>query len=389
MPLIRLYGHRAPTPGDRQVPTLPVTKAAVPPIQTDRFFRNNKHPDASAFNQMNEQMNQGMVFRTKEAFSFFGPCGLWPTGIGGFFIGGQGGSFAGSTKRWRGAFHTSPYTHALVARVVMCPPHSNYNNDTYATLKIYSDATETTLVSTTEFHYGVGPSNVSVGGWQYHRIIDKFIEGLSADTDYYLVFSDENYGRLQSCAIADMQSMSDYNGYLPVNFTEQTQILDTDIENLVSAMPSLWKRGGAKVFNWTVDYNAFNPVTNNTATFKNVLDTSVTTVSAATPGWTLDMRYKNRLSQTTVPCVLKVCGSWLNGGSASGGTVQLVNSAGTVIATLGGGTGWNSTTPKWLEVAVNMPATLDKYDLQFKIGTAGTQIGTLSLYACSMYEYET
>jgi hypothetical protein len=381
MPQKKIYGDAAPSPGALQVPSLPTTKAASPPIQTDRFFRNGKHPDASAFNQMNEQMNQAMCFRTKEAFSIIGDLGSAP-GI-------QASSTSGTRPRWRGAFHTGPYSHALLAAVVMFPPSSNFGNDTYATLKIYTGADETGLVSTTEFHYGPGPSNAAVGGWQYHKPIIKMLDGLNADTDYYLVFSDENFGLLQSACLADLQSMTEnYNGYLPVNFTEQSQVLDGYRQNLVTPIPSLCKRGAAKVLGWTTNIQS-SPQANATSTFRNVLDATSTTPSASTPGWTLDMRYKKRLSQTTVPCVLKVCGSWLNGGSASGGEVQLVDSSNTVIATVGGGTGWNSTTPKWLSVNVNMPALLDKYDLQFRISGPGVATGTVSLYAAVLYEYET
>jgi len=270
----KIYGDAAPVPGDRQVNQLPVTKAASPPIATDRFFRCSKHPDASAMNQMCEQMNQAMLFRTKECFSILGDLGSAP-GI-------QATSSAGTRDRWRFAFHTSPYTHAILARTVMFPPSSNYGNDTYAKIKIYSDATESTLVSTTEVHYGPGPSNASVGGWQYHKVIDSFIDGLDADTDYFGLVSDIDYGRVQSMAIADLQSMTEnYDGYLPVNFTEQSQILDVYRENLVAPMPALWKRGAAKVFNWTTNIQS-SPQTNTTTTLKNLLDGTSTTVSSST-----------------------------------------------------------------------------------------------------------
>lgn len=368
----KIYGDAASSPGALQVPSLPATKAASPPIQIDRFFRNGRHPDASSFNQMNEQMNQAMCFRTKEAFSIIGDLGS-PPGI-------QASSTAGSRNRWRGAFHTGPYSHALLARMVMFPPSSNFGNDTYAKLKIYSDATETTLVLTQEFHFGAGPSNAAVGGWQYHKIIDKFIDGLNADTDYYLLVSDENYGLVQSMSIADLQSMTEnYNGYLPVNFTEQSQILDGYRQNLVTPMPTLWKRGAAKVFGWTTNIQSL-PTTNATNTYKNVLDGTSTTVSAATPGWTLDMRYKTRLSQTTVPCVMKVCASMSAG---TGGDVKIVDSGGASVASITAG--WSTTTPTWVSVNVNLPATIDKYDVLIKNGGANT----LSVYAIAVYEYET
>jgi len=380
--MIKIYGDRATGVGPRQVDALPSTKAASPPIQTGRFFRNGKAPDASAFSQLNTQMNQAMLFRTKEALSMMGDLGSAP-GI-------QATSAAGTRKRWRFAFHTSPYAHALLVRAVMFPPSSNYGNDTYATLKIYSDANESTLISTTEFHYGPGPSgSTSVGGWQYHRIVDKFVEGLSADTDYFALVSDVDYGRVQSIAAADLQSMTEnYDGYLPTNFTEQSQLLDRYRQNLVTPMPSLWKRGGAKVLGWTTNIQS-SPTTNATTTWKNIIDGTSTTVSSSTPGWTVDMRYKTRLSQSVVPCVIKVCGSWLDAGSATGGDVKIMDSGGTALATIT--SGWSSTTPTWVSTTLNLPASaVDKYDIHSRIGVGGGgAAGTLSIYAVAVFEYET
>jgi len=328
-------------------------------------------------NQLNDQFNAAMMFRTGEAFSIFGDLGSAP-GI-------QATSAAGTRLRWRFTFRTPPYAHALLARAVMFPPSSNYSNDTYSTLRIYSDATESTLVKTEEFHYGPGPAgNTSVGGWMYHRICDRFIEGLDPSTQYWGLVSDVDYGRIQSMAIANLQSMEDYSGYLPNNMTEQTEIVDALRENLVSAIPGIWKHSGVKVFNWSTNLQA-SPKTNATTTLQNVLDTSVTTVSAASPGWTLDLRYKNRLSQTTVPCVLNVCGSWLTGGGEPDGMdVSLKDSGGNVLASIDDG--WSSTTPKWVSVAFNAPALLDKWDLQFNNGGAA---GTASIYAACVFQYET
>jgi hypothetical protein len=371
----KVYGEQAAAPGPRQVATLPTTKAASPPLQPGRYARNNKPVDASFMNQMSDQLNQAMLFRTKEAFSWTGDLGSAP-GI-------QATSAAGTRGRYRFAFRTSPYSHALLARVVLFPPSSNYGYDTYSTLKIFSDATESTLISTTEFHFGPGPSNASVGGWQYHRILDRYIEGLSSDTEYFALVNDVDYGRIQSIAVADLQSANTRDGYLPNTFTEQTELLAAYRENLVSAIPDLWKKGGSKVFNWTTNLQSI-PQTNATSTLKNVLDGTSTAVSAATPGYTLDFSKKRRLSQTTVPCRFWFCGSWASGGGAVvGGNVSIKDSSGAVIASITDG--WNSTTPKWVSVNVNMPAVLGKVDVQFSNGLGGT----FSAYAYSMWEYET
>lgn len=375
---IKIYGERATVTGNRQVPELPVSKAASPPIQTGRFFRNGKYPDVSAFNEMNAQLNQLMVFRTKEAFSVQGPLGLWPDGFGGFWMGPPLGSAAGTRNRWRFAFHTGPFHHALLARVVMCPPHTDYANDTYSRLRIYSNTTESSLVSTTEFHYGASPGpTVPHGGWQYHRVVDKFIDGLSPDTDYYALFSDENYGRLQSCAVADLASATEGNdGYLPTNFTEQSQILDEYRQNLVEVIPSLWKRGGAKVLNWTADPQ-FSPRTVAVNTATNIIDGTSTTYSSSIPGYTLDFTGKNRLSQTGCPCVVK---AFVSCTADVSGVVHLRDSSGTIVATCTntGGVG----VANWAVSSV-VQLTSGKYYL-----THQTAAGTLSTYAVSIYEYE-
>lgn len=372
MALKKIYGEPAPSLGSAKLNQLNVTKAASPPIQTDRFFRNGKHPDASAVNQMSEQLTQAFLFRSKECFSIIGDLGSTP-GI-------QASSSAGSTKRWRFAFHTGGHSHSLLVRAVMYPPGSvgNFGNDTYSKLLIYSDATESTLVSTTELHYGPGPSNALVGGWQYHHIIDKFVTGLDNDTDYYAVVTDETYGRIQSMAVADLQSVTEKNsGYTPTNFTEQTPVLDIHRENMVDQLPLLWKSGGAKVFNWTTNVQS-SPFQTTSATPTNILDGTSTTVTSSSAGYTLDMRYKTRLSQATVPCVLKVCASVSTG---TLGRVYLKNSGGTVASFLNG---WTST-PSWQSVTVQMPATLDKYDLH---ADDNGSAGTFSVYAACLYEYE-
>ena len=374
MPLGKFYGDHPTITGDRQVAQLPTSKAASPPIQLDRHFRNSKHPDASVFNRMNEAMNASMLFRTK---AVYGNAGLL-----GQTSGLAQSSVIGTRARWRFAFHSGPYNYTLMCRAVMYPQTSNPGSDAYATLKIYSDAAETALVSTTEFHYGANPVDASrTSGWQFLKIVDKTVEGLTPDTDYYCRVSDVDYGLIQSLAVGEIQSMTEsYDGYLPQNFTAESQILDEYRQNLVAPIPTMWKRGGTKVWNWTVDNNQTSPVTHSSATATNVIDDTSTTYGASIPGPTFNMTGKARLSQPLgVPCVMKV---YLACTAASTGVVHLRDSAGAVVATctnnLGAGIGG------WISSGVfNLPATEAKYYL-----TQQTAAGTLSTYACSIYEYE-
>jgi hypothetical protein len=373
MPVPKWYGEHPPITGDRQVSQPPSTKAAVAPIETDRWFRIGKHPDAKAMNLMNAGVNSAMLYRTKSVFD--------KVGLLGSAAGIAQASSATARTRWRFAFHTSPYTHALFCRAVMYPQKNGFEYDAYANLRIYSDAAESTLVSTTEFHYGSNPlQSSSLSGWQYLRIVDKFVEGLTADTTYYAVWSEFDYGLTQSLAVGDIQSMSEnYDGYLPVNFTEETQILDKYRENLVTAIPPMWKRGGAKILNWTADRQG-SPRTSTSASATNLIDASSTTYGSSIPGFTLDMTGKARLSQSTgVPFVMQVAISCT---SASNGVVHLRDSAGTIVATCTNTYGVGVL--GWVSGSGVLPATNAKYYLTYQ-----TAAGTVSVYAASLYEYET
>ena len=322
---------------------------------------------------MNEAANQAILFRTKEVFGCVGLLGQ-TSGL-------AQSSVIGTRARWRFAFHSGPYNYTLMCRAVMYPQTSNPGSDAYATLKIYSDAAETALVTTTEFHFGANPVDSSrTSGWQFLKIVDKTVEGLTPDTDYFCRVSDVDYGLIQSLAIGEIQSMTEsYSGYLPQNFTAESQVLDEYRQNLVTPIPTLWKRGAAKVWNWTVDNNQTSPVTIAVNTATNVIDGS-TTYGAAIPGPTFNMTGKARLSQTGVPCVMKV---YLACTSASNGLVHLRDSAGTIVATCTNNLG--ADIGGWISSgSFNLAASSGKYYL-----THQTAAGTLSTYACSIWEHET
>jgi hypothetical protein len=370
----KLYGDHPTITGDRQVSQIPSTKAAMPAIETDRWFRNGKHPDAKAMNLMNAAMNAAMLFRTKTAFEFTG------------YIGTSSGhilsSSAGTRDVWRAAFHTSPYTHALLVRALLYPQKNGFEYDSYTTLKIYSDTTESTLVTETEFHYGPNPlQSSSLSGWQHLKVVDKFVEGLTADTDYYALISNVDYGLCTSIVAADMQSMSEnYSGYLPTNFTEETQILDKYRENLVTAIPPMWKRGAAKILNWSVLQQS-SPQTITSATPTNLIDGTSTTYGSSIPGYQLNMTGKARLSQSTgVPFRMVVFGKSSTDGK---GRVYLKDSAGTTICSITDS--WNTGAGAWQTTTGVLPASDQKVYLVYDDNSS---TGTLSIYAASLYEYE-
>lgn len=356
--------------GPRQVVANPTSKAASPPIQLDRFCRNGQHPDVAFINATSEAANSAMLYRTPEHFSILGMSQSPLSGT------------ASSRNRWRFAFHTTPYSHAIFAAVILLPPDDGHDQNTHGKLTIYSDVAEAVEVTSATFIYGPSPTGTSsASGFPYWKTVSKLIEGLDADTTYYAKFSDETYGRLHSATVLGLQSMTEnFDGYLAMSNTSETPIVDVHRENLAIATRALWRRAGAKVFNWSVEADA-SAQTNATATPTNVLDETSTTVSAATPGFTLDMRRKARRSQSGVPVVMKVfCSTDIGTGV---GRIYLKDSAGNTVLSFTDSI--PVTTPGWLSVSGNLPATEDKYDLQFDNNSSGT----LSLYAATCWEHET
>lgn len=365
MPSPLLYGPHPSAVGPRQVAAVPATKAATPPIQLDRWFRNGKAPDATCLNMMNEAANQAALYRTKEVFSILGRTQQSQS------------STVAARKRWRAAFRTGPYGDKLYVMAIMLPPSSGYDQNSSAKLEVFSDTAEATVVSSRTLTYGSSPTGASTAsGVQYWKRIEGFLEGLTPNTNYYLAFTDQAYGRLHSATVFELQSMTThFDGYLPQNFTEQSQILDTYRRNLAAVVRELWLKAGAKVFTWSVD-DGSAPIQTTSATPTNIIDGTSTAVSAATPGFTLDMRYKNRASSSTVPVEFVAFGSCTVG---TNGVIVVKDSAGVVQAAIS--TAW-SATPSWQRASCILPATLDKYDVQFY-----TAAGTFSLYAVSAYEY--
>lgn len=358
--------------GPRQVVANPATKAASPPLSVGWFCRNGKHPSAQYWNQLNEATNQLALYRTKELFSFVNHTS-WRGAVA---------AAAGSTPRWRAPFHTSRYTHGIGVCVIIAPTEGTglgYDQNSYAKLTIYSDTTETTTIASETFVYGVNPTGTTRSGdlpsW---KVITKVIDGITSGTDLYCKFTNETYGNIMSATVFDLQSMTEnFSGYNNQNITTQTPIYDTYRSNVATMQKNACKHGGAKVFNWTTDDGA-SPLTTTSATSTNIIDRTSTAVSASTPGYTLVMTGKDRLSQSSgVPVVMKAFGKMSAG---TNGTVVLVDSTNTVVASISAAF---TTTASWQSVSFNLPATSDKYDVRFS-----TTAGTFSLYAIGCYEYE-
>ncbi len=227
-------------------------------------------------------------------------------------------------------------------------------------------------------------------GWDSIKVVTMYLD-VDPDTDYYAVFTDVNYCRMMSACVHELSSMTEhFSGYLPQHIPVGGDILDEYRQNLVTLQYNLWRRGGATVLNYTSDGDDGvapygTPVLETTSnTARNIIDNTSTSISAATPGYTIDMTGKERLSQTSgVPCVMKAFGVMASGSGL--GRVYLKDSAGATVASITDV--WNSTA-SWQSVAFNLPATVDKYDLQFSRAASTDLANPFTLYAVSIWEQE-
>lgn len=362
-PRIKVLGDRLDpgSVGPRQVAQLPASKQASPPIYEARWARNGKSPDAMLLNLMGEAANQGCLFRTRQFWNILGKTG------------GCLASASGTRVRWRSSFRTSPWAHAIAVLGVMAPPTDGLDQDTYSTLTI-DDGSST--IGTAEFHYGMSPSGGTavVEGWQHLRQIWQYIT-LDPSTEYNATFRDVNYGRLQSACVIELPSLtSNFSGYAPQNITNQTPIVHKYRENLATMTRGLWQESGAHVLNWAKD--TLSAPSTTSATYVNVLDNAITSVTASSPGFKLQLSNHARLSQSGVPVKMKVYGLVSSGVA---GEVALVNSGG-VVGTVGSFT----TTPSWKNATFTISDADDKLDLQFRVAGGVT----LTVQAVSVFELD-
>lgn len=261
----------------------------------------------------------------------------------------------------------------------MVEQDSGADQNSYARLDIANGSGS--VVASTTFVYGVSPSGTAYlnGGWQGLKQIMGFIEGLDPDTAYFGTFYDVDYGRLQSGCVFELATLSENGGYLAQNITTHSAILDIHRQYPAEVLNAILTKGGSQVFNWTVDDDASTFRTNATSTFKNLNDDSYISVSAASPGYVLDLSNKARLSQPTgVPVTMSVCAS--NSTAGGKGVLKLVDSSGATVLSITDG--WTASAT-WQTVTGLLPEAEGKYDLHFS--NNGT--GTFNVKAVSVYEY--
>lgn len=336
------------------------------PLQIRKWVANGKLPDADFTATLARHANFAGRWLTQEVARFAQPVTAIPA--------------SGSSYGWRAQWHSSPFAHHVMVRFLVALTDEA---DPYVRAEVTT--TSGSVIGRCDYHFGGGtkgfvPSDVPSEWGAADLLIKQTSVSLPAnipvDTDLRLTITPGD-ARLISCVAYELsRPPTTANGYAAQGFGALSPILAPDRGDVVEVATGVWKHGAAKGFTYGANTLSPSAVNGN----RNVIDRSSSTVTAATPGYTLDLteRSTKRLSSSGVPVVMAVYAS----ATVASGAVGLADSTGTsVLACLipAGAAGWVTTTGY-------LPATVAKYDL---IEIANSGGATITTHAVSLYQYVT
>lgn len=350
-------------------PTAPLSLQTPSRLEPARSARNGMVPNAVFESELAAALNFVGAVRSKQYFNQGCDLSAIPAG-------------SGTTRdRWRFGARTGPLLNKVHARVTLGQHNITLGSGVNPTVTLYLESADGSTVygqaSASFGATGSTPSDVP-SEWSDVELEIFFVP---ADTAIYGRFEESDGGRLiAACVYEESLAMTAANGYVvpsPVSVT--APIYDARRQTMYELGTLLWKQGAAHLINWTADMQS-SPRLTAFGTARNLVDNTSTAVGADTPGYTLDLRYCRTLATTTVPCVLAVYGAMSSG--TDSGQVKILDSSGSTI----GSVTITSTTASWHTAVVDMPATHEKFDLQFRCVTGGLG-DSFTVGAVSLYQY--
>lgn len=331
-----------------------------PPLQPLQYARNGKYPDAAYQAQMAELANHIAMFRMKEAVSFGMTTGVIASAPD-----------SSDRLRWRGRYTASPYVRAVAVRALLAQSEQTlgeFETEQPAHCLIEFTNQSANMVAAADLYYGNAVTEAA--NPDDCGVLDAWVMWDPADAPVGETIWTPTAGALYDILVTDVQSrivaLSIYEISLTYEepFTEgyavKTPILDTDRSELLNAARLMWKQQAAPLFTWCVDDETAPRVTS-TGTPTNIVDNTSTTITAAKPGFTLDTRFRDRVSTSTVSVRMHAYASV----EADEAAVHLYDSGGSIV----GSVPITSLTPAWHSATFEMPAALAKYDLHYQAVT--------------------
>jgi hypothetical protein len=212
--------------------------------------------------------------------------------------------------------------------------------------------------------------------------LTKIVLGsLSPNTAYYVNLSAIDGARpvyLTVFEVSELHADDSVTGVVdPSKFIEGGPIYDEHVQDLLDAGDKHWRHSGCHYLTWNP--SNWNDLSVTATTYTNVLDGSSTTVTAATPGFTLASQYHGASHTPSAGhgVVIAVKAERTVGS----GTLDVKFDDGTNTIALTGIT--TAGVGEWYTGTGSMPSQIAKWDILAKVSA-----GTFKLKAVCLYAYE-
>jgi hypothetical protein len=342
------------------MPPVTVIKKIGLPIHTARYCNNGMLVSA----HLEQRIRQGLNTIAKHG----GKC-LFNVGESARHVPLSSG--AAERVRWRHYGHTGMHTAELGVVVVLARQAPDgigggTTADPYCRYRLtrVADASTQDL----EFHYGHIPGTPT--DVPNELTVATSSLPVEAREDYHGTFSDFDGRLVSACVYEITEDATTTNNYLIHNVSIGQPVFDVRRSEAMTLGTNMWKWSAAHCFNIICSR------TRTSTTDINLIDDTSTAISAATPGYVLDMRYKTTLSQSEVPVKVAVHGHCAGGGT---GHVYLKDSAGNVKVTVN----INSATPGWFTGTGTLDDVEGKIDPHYD--SDGTNVTTVNAVSCFEY----
>jgi len=295
-----------------------------------------------------------------------------------------------ATNTWRFQFHTGPNGDTVRMRAVLAPapiPGVGTINPVM-TWTLTEVGVGDTAQDSIYHNHQVSGSTVNPDDFRYVRQTWS----INADTTYRAQLNVDSSLRILGCTVWEMPAVTklstDVGIIDPTPYLEGEPIYDADANEIVSKIVTMWKGMGDQYVAWCRDADTF--ITQNSTTWKNVVDGGTSGWSATTPGFTVHHNYHGAYegynsgsSTEDIPVTL-----WAflkTDDAAKAANVRFVDSSGT-IGTLSS----TSTTGEWQssDVTWTADASVSTEKIDIEVSSTGSPAGTASVIAAGMYRHE-
>ena len=271
-----------------------IVKMYTPPIHTARFARNGKVPSGPFMRKCAMSVNTVAAYSRRLIGQFARPIQLLPVG--------QFSGFEGNF-----VFRTGKSFDRVTCLMGIAPADNVAAANIRARLYIHDDAVGTGVPEVSNYAQlsSIDTGTLMPADVSYHIVELQSGTGanqVDEDKLYWGSIQVDDYCRIMSALVfeeVDVADSTEEQFCDPQTFSVGGDILSSDMENLLEAGTSVWQHNGAMLASWGSFARTFSPAFTS-ATYTNLIDASSTTVSATSPGFTLNTLYHGSRTDSAV-----------------------------------------------------------------------------------------